>query len=357
MEGKINFSASSPVMPKEVIERINKNIINFKNSGFSALELNYKNPLFIDLMNETKEILTKLLHLNDEMEILFINGGGSMHFDMVPLNFTNEGDTVSIINSDLWTNNAVNEAKKYVKVDEIGLINHKGPLPKITLDDINKESKYLFMCTNNTSSGSKFNKDKIPDVKGIPLISDMTSNLLSETYDINKFDLSFASSAKNMGTSGISVVIVNKKLFDIKTNRSIPKILSYKDYYYSGNSFTTPNTFAVYIIYEMVKYLYENGGVEEIEKINIEKSNLLYDFIDNSKFYSNDILKEDRSVTSLIFNVKNNDNFIKEASKHDIINISTSMNNAVRVGLYNGVSIENVKKLIDFMYDYEKKNI
>lgn len=356
MEDKINFSASSPVMPKEVIKRISENLHNFKNSGFSALELNYKNPIFIELMEETKDILKKLLHLNDDMEILFINGGGSMHFDMVPLNFTNSDDTVSIINSDLWTNNAVEEAKKYVNVDEINLINHKGPLYKLKDTNLAEDSKYLFMCTNNTSSGSKFNKDKIPDVS-IPLIADMTSNLLSETYDINKFDLSFASSAKNMGTSGISVVIINKKMFEITTMRNIPKILSYKDYFLSGNSFTTPNTFAVYIIYEMVKYLYENGGVEEIEKINIQKSSLLYDFIDSSKIYNNDIIKEDRSVTSLIFEVKDKDDFIEQAKKNNIINISTSMNNSVRVGLYNGVGLDSVKKLIDFMYEYEKKNI
>lgn len=357
MENKINFSASSPVMPKEVINRINKNVLNFHSQGFSALELNYKNEFFISLMEDTIRLIKKLLYLNDDMEVLFINGGGSMHFAMVPMNFSGKDDTATIINSDLWTNNAVTEGKKHTNIEEINLIGYKKPLPKITLNDINKNSKYLFMCTNNTSSGSKFNKDKIPEIGDIPLIADMTSNLLSETYDINKFALSFASSAKNMGTSGISVVIINKNMLKTEIPQSVPKILSYRDYYNSGNSFTTPNTFAVYIIYEMLKYLDENGGVEEIEKVNIEKSNLLYDFIDESKFYSNDIIKEDRSVTSLIFNVKNNKDFIQKAKENDIINISTSMNGEIRVGLYNGVSLSNVVDLIDFMYKYQKNNI
>lgn len=356
MADKLNFSASSPVIPKDVISRITSNINNFYSNGFSALELNYKNPVFIDLMNDTVSLFKELLDLNDDMEVLFINGGASMHFAMVPLNFASKNETVTMINSDLWTNNAVIEAEKYTNVNQINLMNNHGPLPKITKKDIDENSKYLFMCTNNTSSGSKFNKDKIPKIGDIPLIADMTSNLLSESYNINEFALSFASCAKNMGTSGMSVVIVKRNMLEKETDKNIMKILSYKDYFYSDNSFTTPNTFSLYIIYEMVKYLKEFGGVREMEKVNIEKSNLLYDFIDESKFYGNDIVKEDRSVTSLVFNVKNTDDFIECAKKSDIINISKSIKNAVRVGLYNGVTLCDVKKLIDFMYKYEKTN-
>ena len=351
----LNFSASSPVIPEEVIERIEKNIIQYRSSGFSALEINYKNPLFLELMEEVRELLRSLLHLDDDMEILFINGGGSMHFAMVPLNFAKKGDTASIINSDLWTDNAVKEARKHVKVDEINLIGHRGVLPKITLKNLDPSSRYLFMCTNNTSSGSRFSKDKLPDIGDVPLIADMTSNLLSEDYDMNRFALSFSSSAKNMGTSGISVVIVKKSMLEPEIDSSVPKILSYRDYFYSGNTFTTPNTFAVYLMYEMLMFVKRMGGVAKMEEINREKANLLYDCVDNSSYYSNSIASEDRSITSVIFSVKNSENFIQKAKENGIINLSTSMDGQVRAGFYNGVSISDVKGLIDFMHKYEKE--
>ena len=354
MKRFLNFSASSPVIPEEVVERIEKNIKEYRNSGFSALEINYKNPLFEDLMEEVRELLKKLLELDDDMEILFINGGGSMHFDMVPLNFAKKGDTATIINSDLWTNNAVLEARKHVRVNEINIIGTREPLPVITEKDIDPSSRYLFMCTNNTSSGSRFSNDKIPRCENIPLIADMTSNLLSEVYDLNRFALSFSSSAKNMGTSGISVVIVKRSLLEKEVNESLPKILSYRDYFYSGNTFTTPNTFAVYMMYEMLKFVERTGGVESMEKINREKANLLYEYVDNSSVYSNDIPAEDRSITSVTFNVENSDKFIQKAKENGIINLSNSMDGSVRAGFYNGVSIADVKGLIEFMHRYEK---
>ena len=351
-ERLLNFSASSPVIPQEVIERIEKNIIQYRNSGFSALEINYKNPLFTELMDEVSGLLRKLLKLDDDMEILFINGGGSMHFAMVPLNFAGKGDTATIINSDLWTNNAVVEGRKHINIDEINIIGTKDPLPVITEKDIAEGTRYVFMCTNNTSSGSRFSPEKIPQVGNVPLVADMTSNLLSEEYDINRFGLSFSSSAKNMGTSGISVVIVKRSMLEPEIDESVPKILSYRDYYYSGNTFTTPNTFAVYMMYEMLKYVERIGGVEKMEEINREKARIFYDFVDNSELYSNDIKKEDRSITSVVFKVENSEKFIEKARENGIINLSTSMDGCVRAGFYNGVSISDVKGLVDFMKKY-----
>lgn len=351
---KVNFSASSPVMPKEVINRINKNIINYKDSGFSALEINYKNDLFFSLMEDIKSLLRKLLNLNEDYDSIFLSGGASMHFAMAPLNYSKEDEIVSIINSDLWTNNAVVEGEKHSIVNEINLINTTSPLPNIDNNILNGKEKYLFMCTNNTSSGSRFSNEKICDNLSVPLIADMTSNLLSEVYDINKFSLLFSSAAKNMGTSGVSLVIAKKDILNIKPRDNTPKILSYNDYYSSGSSFTTPNTFAMYTIYEMLKYLDEIGGVEKQEEINREKANLLYNYIDDSHYYENDITKEDRSITSITFKTKDAKDFIKNANLNNIINISTSMQNDVRIGLYNGVSVEDVKKLIKFMHSYEK---
>lgn len=351
MNANLNFSPSSAIIPKKVLYEIQNDIISYKNKGYSVLELNYKNSDFLDLQENTYFLFKKLLKLSDDYEILYVNGGGSMHFSMIPLNFSDKNNFVTMINSDVWSKKAIEESKKYTDVFEIDAQSSK-TIPTIKAK---KDSKYLFLCTNNTSMGTRFPDSSI-EYYETPLICDMTSNLLSENYTMDKFSLVFASCAKNMGTSGISVVIAKKDMLN-KTKDNIPKILSYNAYYNSHNSFTTPNTFSIYMINKMLKYVDDIGGIGEMEKINKEKSDIIYDFLDESKLFYNDIEKDYRSITTIAFSIKKNkEKFLEEARKNNIYNLSDYNSDYIRIGLYNGVEKSNVKKLIEFMHKYEKNN-
>ncbi len=352
-----NFSASSPVIPKEVLSIIDKDIISYSKKNFSILELNYKAEEFCNLRENATLKIKKLLNISDEYEVFFINGGASMHFSMCPLNFTKKEDAITIINSDEWTNNALKEAVKYVNVSQIN-INHKKPLPKITLDNVYKDSKYTLMASNNTTLGSRFSSENLPEIGDIPLIADMTSNLFSEVYDISKFSMIFASTSKNLGVCGMSLAIIKKDLLKSKKRENIPKVLSYEDYTNEKTAFTTPNVFNIYLVDLMCDWMIKNGGVYEMAKENFDKAKKLYDFIDESKLFTNNTFIEDRSITTPVFHIENKElssKFLDSSKKAGFHNINGFNNNGFRLGLYNPVSYDDVNIFINFMNKFEKE--
>lgn len=355
-----NFAAGPATMPKEVLQQAAKQMLNYENSGMSVMEMSHRTDLYENIHNECKEDLKKLLKLNDDYEILFLQGGASTQFELIPLNFLQKEDTATYIDSGAWTKKAIKEAKQVANIQVLASsqdenYNH---IPEYRLEDIKEDSKYLYICSNNTIYGTRFSKDRLPQVN-LPLIADMSSNIMSEEYEMTKFDLAYAGAQKNLGPSGVTILIV-KKSFLKTANENLPSMFNYKLHAEKNSMFNTPPTYNIYLVGLVLKWLKNLGGIAEIEKINKEKAKLLYDFIDNSKIYKNDIKEEDRSLMNVVFVTgdKNLDaDFVKGAIGRGLLNLKGHRSvGGMRASIYNAMPVDGVKALIDYMKDFEYKN-
>lgn len=358
MERVYNFSAGPANLPLEVIEKAQNELSDFNDSGMSVMELSHRSKIYEDIHNETKEKLLKLMSLGDDYELLFLQGGAYTQFVTIPMNYLDDKSSAAYINTGSWTAKAIEEAKFFGNVEVIASSekDHFTYIPEIP--EINKDYKYLYICTNNTIYGTRYAKDKLPN-SPVPLLADMSSNILSENYDMTKFDLIFAGAQKNLGISGVTIVAI-KKDFLTKSAENLPTMFDYKIHAEKNSLYNTPPTFAIYITGLMAKWLINQGGVEEIEKMNIEKAGKLYDFIDNSKIFKNNIKKEDRSLMNVIFFTGSKDldaAFLKGAEKEGLFNLKGHRSvGGMRASIYNAMPMDGVESLIDYMKKFEMEN-
>lgn len=354
-----NFSSGPAAINEEILTAIQSDMLDCMGSGMSILEMNHKSEFFGDIMHQTSDLLRQLMHIDDSYEILYVNGGGYNQFSMVPMNFMIDHKKADFIDTDLWTRYAIIEAEKFGKVKIIASSADKDYtyVPRVTDNMISADADYVYVCTNNTASGTAYRPYKLPNTGSVPLIADMTSNFMSEGYDVNKFGLIFAAAQKNLGPAGICVVIAKKELIDKADETKIPRIMCYKEYAKTESTFSTPSTFSVYMIMLVLKWVKEHGGISEMSRINTLKANLLYDFLDNSKLFSNNVSTEDRSIMNVIFttgNTKLDREFSLSAEKTGLCNLSGYQGvGALRAGIYNGVSMQAVCALVDFMKKFE----
>lgn len=359
MNRLINFAAGPAAMPYPVLQEIEKDLCNYKGTGLSVMEMSHRSKMYEPIINDARETLKKLLELDDNFEILFLQGGASTEFAMVPLNLANEGDLTYYAVTGNFANKAFEEAKKWTNA--VDITNSKGDkykyIPEIPVEKIDTKSRYLHITANNTIFGTMYKN--IPEVP-IPLVADTSSNILGVHYDYKKFALAYAGAQKNLGPAGLTVVIINKKYLTENQNKKVPTMLQYDIHAKNGSMYNTPPTFAIYVAGLTFKWVMSEGGVKELEKRNIEKANLLYDILDNSKFYKPFADKDSRSIMNVTFNLPTEDleaKFVEEAKASGMINLKGHrVLGGIRASIYNAITLSDVKTLANFMEKFEKEN-
>lgn len=355
-----NFSAGPSTLPVEVLEKAQKEMLDYNNSGMSVMEMSHRSSFYDDIHKEAKKDLIELMGLSDDYELLFLQGGGSTQFAMIPMNLLDKEDVASYLITGSWADKAYKEAKKFAKPEILASSKEDNYtyIPEIKEEEMDVNSKFLYLCVNNTIYGTRIAPEKIEKLTK-PLVADISSNILSEKYDYNKFDLVFAGAQKNLGPAGVTIVALKKDLIK-EAREDIPTMLSYKTHADKDSLYNTPPCYSIYVTGLVAKWIKKMGGVEGIEERNKEKAKLLYDFIDNSKIFKNNIKVEDRSLMNVVFVTGNDEldaKFVKGAKEKGLENLKGHRTvGGMRASIYNAMPIEGVKALIDYMKDFEREN-
>lgn len=353
---KHNFNAGPSHLPAEVLEQAIAALTNFSGTGLSILEIGHRTPPFEEVVAEARQLMRDLMQLDDDHEVLFLHGGATTQFMQIPMNLLDEGETVAIAHTGVWSKKAIREAKCFGNVEivcssEPENFNH---IPKNF--KVPENAKYFHITTNNTIYGTQWHN--IPG-SPIPLIADMSSDILSRSLDFNSFDLIYAGAQKNIGAAGTTLVVINKKLTG-NVQRDIPPIMDYREHIKSGSMLNTPPVFAIYVSMLTLRWLKKNGGVAAMEPVNAEKAKLLYDAIDNSRIFSGTAHVEDRSLMNASFVAKDAETekaFLDFAKGKSIYGIKGHRSvGGFRASMYNAVTLESVKYLVDVMKEFEMKH-
>ena len=351
-----NFNAGPSVLPQSVLQEASKAILNFNNSGLSILEIGHRTPLFESVLNEAISLIKELMNLDEDHEVLFMHGGATVQFMEVPMNLLNENETAAYADTGVWSTKAIKEAKLFGKVNVVcsSKESNYNYIPKNFT--VPEDSAYFNVTTNNTIYGTQWHE--IPKVN-MPLIADMSSDILSRKIDFNSFALIFAGAQKNMGAAGTNLLVVNKNILG-KLKRPIPAIMDYRNHIEAKSMLNTPPVFAIYVSMLTLRWLKENGGVEAMEKLNNEKSQLLYGAIDDSKIFKGTVAKEDRSKMNVCFVMEDSEKekaFLDFAKQNNIYGIKGHRSvGGFRASLYNALPLSSVEYLVEKMHEFEKKS-
>lgn len=355
-----NFNAGPSALPKAVLEKAKQELLNFRNTGMSIMEHSHRGITYEEVHNQAIERLKKLLSISNDYDVLFLQGGGSLQFSMIPMNFLQPGQRAGYVLTGVWSEKAFSEAKLFGEAYQAASTQNSNyrHIPKISEIEYQANDNYLHITTNNTIYGTQW-KD-FPDTGSVPLFADMSSDILSTPIDINKFDLIYAGAQKNLGPSGVTVVIIQKELME-KANQKLPTILKYDIHAKNNSLYHTPPTFGIYMLGEVLGWLQEIGGLDEISKRNDEKAKLIYSVIDNSNgFYIGHAQQEDRSLMNITFRLKDSEmekKFLMEAGKEGFVGLNGHRSvGGCRASTYNAVPYEACKALSEFMIQFQKKN-
>jgi phosphoserine aminotransferase len=352
-----NFNAGPSVLPKEVFEEASRAVLNFNNTGLSILEIGHRTTLFEPVMAEARTLVKKLMNLDDDHEVLFLHGGATTQFMQVPMNLLNENEIASYTETGTWADKAIKEAKLFGHIEIAGSTkeNNFTSIPEELC--VSPTSSYLHITTNETIAGTQWHA--IPYDCGVPLVADMSSDILSRVLDFNRFDLIYAGAQKNMGAAGVNLVVVNKNILG-KVKRTIPTILDYRNHIKEGSMLNTPPVFAVYVVLLTLRWLKGQGGVAAIEQLNNAKADLLYSTIDSLPLFKCPIAKEDRSKMNAVFIMDNAElekEFLELCKKEGMIGVKGHRSvGGFRISLYNALTIESVKAITSLMKDFAQKH-
>lgn len=361
MEKRIyNFSAGPAILPEDVLKEAQENLFALPGVGMSILEISHRSKTFDNVINEAKEDLKKLLSIPDNYTILFLQGGASLQFCMVPLNLMPPKNKADYINTGSWSKKAIKEAKRAGAVNvaastEEGNFNRVPQQSELKLDP---DAGYVHFTSNNTIYGTEWSSE--PEVGNVPLICDASSDILSKKIDVKKYGLIYAGAQKNMGPSGVSLVIIRNDLIE-KSPENLYSMLNYKIHAGADSLFNTPNCFGIYIIGLVAKWLLKNGGLDSMHKLNKEKAEILYNCIDNSNgFYKGHAEKDSRSIMNVTFNLATEElekKLIQEAGDAGFSGIKGHRSvGGLRASIYNAFPKQGVVDLVEFMKDFQKKN-
>jgi phosphoserine aminotransferase len=354
-----NFSPGPSVLPFSVLQQAARDIVNFNNKGIGLIEISHRSKEFMAVTEETEALIRENMGIPANYKVLFLQGGASSQFFMVPMNLLGPGRKATYLNTGVWSKKAIKEAQLFGQIDvayssEGAKFNR---VPRDTEYTVDPASDYLYFVSNNTIYGTQF--QTFPENKHPLLISDMSSDILSRPVDVSRFGLIFAGAQKNMGPAGVTIVIIREDLLD-RTPANVPTMLRYKTHADNGSMFNTPPCFAVYCVGLVMKWLKDNGGVEAIEKINNEKANLLYSAIDATDFYRGHAEKESRSRMNISFNLPTPElekKFVAEATEIGLDGLKGHRSiGGCRASIYNAFPREGVVKLVAFMEEFAKKN-
>lgn len=354
-----NFSAGPSMLPAEVLEKVQKDLLNYEGSGQSVMEMSHRSKEYQKIIDDAEADLRELMHIPDNYKVLFVQGGGTLQFAMVPLNLLRNSKKADYVLTGTWAKKAYKEACKYgdIRVIASSEDDKFTWVPKITKEDVREDADYAYITTNNTIYGTKYNY--IPETGSVPLVADMSSNILSEGIDVSRFGMIWAGAQKNVGPAGVTIVIVREDLIGF-AGAEVPTYLDYKIHADNGSMYNTPPCFSIYVAGEVFKYLKSIGGIAEMERRNKEKAQMLYDFIDSSRLFSCPVAKEDRSLMNVVFvtgDAELDKKFIALAKENGMINLSGHRSiGGMRASIYNAMPKEGVAALVDFMRKFEEEN-
>ena len=353
-----NFNPGPAALPLAVLEEIRDNFLNFKESGMSITEISHRSKEFDDVINDAVARTKRLLNLGDNFQVLFIQGGASMQFCMIPMNFLPPGKSADYVDTGTWSTKAIKEAQiqgKSIKVVASSADKSYCYIPQNIA--FNDKADFVHLTSNNTIKGTQWTE--FPDTKGIPIFSDMSSDIMSRPLDAAKFGLIYAGAQKNAGPAGVCLVIIRNDMLDLVPD-SIPTMLRYTTYSAKNSLYNTPPCFAVYTVQLVLKWLEESvGGLEKMAALNRKKSKLLYHLLDNSSFYRATARPDSRSLMNVTFRMPNEEleeRFIREGLENGLGGLKGHRSvGGCRASLYNAVSLDAVEVLTDFMATFEKQ--
>ncbi len=351
-----NFNAGPSVLPREVFEEASRSILDFNNTGLSILEIGHRTPLFEPVMEEARALVKELMELDTDHEVLFLHGGATTQFMQVPMNLLNENDMAAYTETGAWANKAIKEAKLFGHVEITGSSkeNNYTSIPRNI--SVTPTSSYLHITTNETIAGTQWHT--LPYDCGVPIVADMSSDILSRQLAFNKFDLIYAGAQKNMGAAGVNLVVVNKNILG-KVSRVIPTILDYRNHIKEGSMMNTPPVFAVYVAMLTLRWLKNKGGVSVIEKENDTKAKLFYNTLDALPVFKGPVAKEDRSKMNAVFIMDNPElekEFLAACTANGMVGVKGHRSvGGFRVSMYNALTIESVKAITDLMNQFAIK--
>ena len=355
-----NFSAGPSALPLSVMEEVAKETTNYMESGMGVMEMSHRSAEFKKIIEDAEKDLRDIMEIPDNYKVLFLQGGGNTQFSMVPMNLFRKSYKADYIVTGSWAKKAAKEAEKFGTVNVIASSEDDtfSYIPKVSPNDIDKDADYVYITTNNTIYGTRYTW--LPETGDIPLVGDASSNILSEKMDVKKFGILWAGAQKNIGPAGLTIVIIREDLIGF-AKEDCPVMMDYKTHADADSLYNTPPAFCIYFAGKVFKHIKKQGGIEAMEKINLKKAGLLYDYIDSSKLYSCPVAKEDRSLMNVVFVTGNPDldkKFVKEAKEAGLHNLGGHRSiGGMRASIYNAMPVEGVEKLIEFMKKFEKDNM
>jgi phosphoserine aminotransferase len=351
-----NFNSGPSVLPKEVFEEASRAILDFNDTGLSILEIGHRTGMFESVMEEARSLVRELMTLDGEHEVLFLHGGATTQFMQVPMNLLNENELASYTDTGTWGGKAIKEARLFGHIEVAGSSEDTKytSIPKNL--SVSPTSNYLHITTNETIGGVQWKN--IPFDCGVPLVADMSSDILSRTLDFNRFDLIYAGAQKNMGAAGVNLVVVNNRILG-KVTKPIPTILDYRNHIREKSMLNTPPVFAVYVAMLTLRWLKKNGGIAEMEKLNDAKAALLYGTIDSLPLFKGVVAKEDRSQMNVVFVIEDpalEKEFLQICTREGMVGIRGHRTaGGFRASLYNALKMESVEALTDLMKEFANK--
>ena len=360
MKGRIyNFNAGPAAHPLPVLEEIQAEFLNFKGSGMSIMEVSHRSRWFDEVIEDATARVRRLFKLDETFHVLFLQGGASLQFCMIPMNLLPDGQSADYVNTGTWATKAIKECKiqgKPVKV--VASSEDKGFSYIPEGISFSPDAAYAHITSNNTIKGTQW--ASFPDTGGVPLVCDMSSDVMSRSFDVSPFGLIYAGAQKNLGPAGATLVLIRDDMLK-RVPEDLPSMLKYTTYVQHNSMFNTPPCFAVYTVQLVLKWLEETvGGLDKMEQINREKASLLYRTIDESGFYRGTAEKESRSVMNVTFRLPAEDlekQFVQQTLEHGLVGLKGHRSvGGCRASIYNATSLEAVKALVDFMGEFARKN-
>ena len=354
-----NFSAGPAVLPEEVLKEAAEEMLDYKGTGMSVMEMSHRSKAYETIINEAEADLRDLLEIPDNYKVLFLQGGASQQFAMVPMNLFKNGVGDYIITGQ-WAKKAYQEAKLYGTANAVASSADKTftYIPEVSDLPISEDADYVYICENNTIYGTKYKT--LPDTKGKTLVADLSSWFLSEPVDVSKYGIIFAGAQKNVGPAGVVIVIIREDLIREDVLKETPTMLRYKTHADAKSLYNTPPAYGIYICGKVFKWLKNRGGLEAMKKINEKKAAMLYDFLDQSKMFRGTVVKKDRSMMNVPFVTGDEELdalFVKESKAAGLENLKGHRTvGGMRASIYNAMPQEGVEKLISFMKNFEENH-
>lgn len=354
-----NFSAGPAVLPEEVLKEAAEEMLDYKGTGMSVMEMSHRSPAFQQIIDEAEADLRELMEIPDNYKVLFLQGGASQQFAMIPMNLM-KNKVADYIVTGQWAKKAYQEAQKYGKANKIASSEDKtfSYIPDCSDLPVSPDADYVYICENNTIYGTKFKE--LPDTKGKDLVADVSSCFLSEPVDVSRYALIYGGVQKNIGPAGMVIVIIREDLIREDVLEGTPTMLTYKTHADAGSLYNTPNSYCIYMCGKVFKWLKSMGGLKAMKERNEKKAKILYDFLDQSRMFQGTVEKKDRSLMNVPFVTGDKEldaKFVKEAKAAGLENLKGHRSvGGMRASIYNAMPVEGVEALVAFMKKFEEEN-